>query len=65
MQLEFIEAYEQLFLQSYKRLEGALKHKIDSIQKCEDFDPTKSHLKKKQTFRTASKDKKCCRFGIK
>jgi hypothetical protein len=34
MQLEFVEIYEQLFLSSYKKLEGALKHKIGAIKKC-------------------------------
>jgi hypothetical protein len=41
MQLEFTESYEHLFMQSYKRLEGALRHKIDSIKTCEEIMKTK------------------------
>lgn len=47
MQLEFVESYEQLFLHSYKRLEGALKHKIESVNKCEAHEETPSRLIKK------------------
>jgi hypothetical protein len=35
MQQEFMEAYEEMFMLSYKRLEGLLKHKITCFKKCE------------------------------